>query len=344
MANLLDIIIPVYNDEDGLFMTLCSIYCQGNVPVGRIIIVDDCSDEKFNYEKVVRQFAGYLNCQLIRVPSNCGPGVARNEGIKYATSDYITFIDCGDVFAGITVLQKAIEDIKDNPLVYVFSYAHFSQVGENTLNDEWVGPEHNRLMGKIYKRCFLELYDIKFNEQVSRANEDIGFNVLCRLICGNLQKSLGITYLLEKDDVLIRWTYNPKSLTRFNNHAFYYKETESMSKNMIWAYEKASALGVDKELIQEDAYTVLSFLYFTYVGALNAGLSYTEDVFKGALYFYKEYFVKEAPNQHLFLAIYNDTLRNLESRDFYFEKFPPFNVIDFLNILDKKMKGEITNE
>ena len=336
MINNLDIIIPVYNDADGLFISLCSIASQGKLPI-KVIIVDDGSNEKNNYNEVVKRFTNYLDIKFIQLSSNRGPATARNAGLEQATARYVSFLDCGDVYVNTNSLAQTFNDIKEHPESFVFSYAHTSQKGENRYDDEYIPADNNRLMGKVYNKLFLDSFGIKFNEEAGRANEDIGFNVLCRLICEDLNHK----YLFESDTPMVRWSYNSNSLTRKNNYAFWYVETESMAKNMIYAYRKASELHVDEKLIQADAYNAFSFIYTLYIGALNEQSPYERDVFIGARYFYNNYFSMDEVNPQLFLQVYNEYMATLDYNDAFYLKFPPFTIIEFLNILSKE---KITNE
>ena len=74
--------------------------------------------------------------------------------------------------------------------------------------------------GKIYRRNFLEKYNIRFTPECSRANEDIGFNVLCRLILSHYNPN-GI---VSVEDPFISWRMDMNSLVRRNNGAFFFKE------------------------------------------------------------------------------------------------------------------------
>lgn len=103
----------------------------------------------------------------------------------------------------------------------------------------YVHPSHGRLLGKIYKTEFIKQYNISFNLQESYANEDIGFNNLCKLICLQIYSDNGIQTYLECEEPLIIWTYNPNSITRKNNHEFYFKCNFELSKNIIYAIEEA---------------------------------------------------------------------------------------------------------
>ena len=49
-----------------------------------------------------------------------------------------------------------------------------------------MGPDDNRLHGKIYSRKFLNEHDITFCFESSYMNEDIGFDRTCRIIGLNI--------------------------------------------------------------------------------------------------------------------------------------------------------------
>lgn len=337
MSNTLDIIIPVYNDTNGLFNSLCSIGGGYTLPIGKIIIVDDGSSREYDYKDIIKFFRTKYRIDYIRLSPNGGPASARNQGLSEATADYVMFLDCGDTICNQSVLAQVFDDIESNPDIWMFSYAHGTQVKPDGYNDEYVGPGHNRLMGKIFKREFLQKFSIRFNQEAGYSNEDIGFNTLCRLICNNeKEQRIG-----ESDDLFVRWTYDPKSLTRQDNHAFYFRAAPGMAKNKIYAYQEALRHDVDFALIRQDAYDVFAFIYLIYFGAMNTRPELVDDVFAGALYFYEEYFDKMETdfNPKQFLDAYNQNLLSLDLDDPFFVNFPSFTIIDFLNILEKESKG-----
>src|SRR3954462_722351 len=62
-----------------------------------IIVVNDGSTD--HTEAVVRSLMEKDNrIQLISLPSNIGPGLARNKGIEKSTSEYIAFLDDDDIW------------------------------------------------------------------------------------------------------------------------------------------------------------------------------------------------------------------------------------------------------
>lgn len=90
----LSVIVPVYNDSKHISVCLESLLNQSGVNI-KIIIVNDCSTD--DTYKIVTNYANEnSNIQVINMPTNSGPGLARNTGIKYVDTPYIAFIDSDD--------------------------------------------------------------------------------------------------------------------------------------------------------------------------------------------------------------------------------------------------------
>ena len=77
------VVIPAYNDADGLARCLGSL---GDLPV---IVVDDASDNSAEIAALCEQHGA----QLIRHHVNGGPGAARNTGLAAATTSLVAFVD-----------------------------------------------------------------------------------------------------------------------------------------------------------------------------------------------------------------------------------------------------------
>lgn len=341
--NNLDIIIPVYNSDKQLLSTLLSIGYSEDYNIQNIIIIDDYSTENNNYKEIIDKFSILYNIIYKRLPNNCGPGLARQEGIKISTAKYLTFIDCGDLIYN-TTFKRAFLLLEENPNTYVFSFGHNSEINDNH-EFEYISPNHNRLLGKIFNREFLIKYNIYFNQIETKINEDIGFNIACRLICQDIFNKTNEIKYIEIDTPLIMWVYHKNSITRYNNHEFYFKQGKGLGINAIHAIQLAENNNVDINLIQEQAYIIFCHLYFYYISTLNIHPEFIEENLQGALYFYKNYFIKTEKyplNAELFLKIYNKELQELycDLNDPFFIKFPSFSIIDFLNYLEKKYKEE----
>lgn len=84
------LVIPTYNEAPWLERCLNSVLHQ-TVPFDEVIVVDDGStDETFNI------LHNYNKFNVIYCDINKGVSHARNEGLKRATGDYVTFLDADD--------------------------------------------------------------------------------------------------------------------------------------------------------------------------------------------------------------------------------------------------------
>jgi glycosyltransferase involved in cell wall biosynthesis len=80
------IIVPVYNNRDGLAKALASIRELRDESF-EIIVVDDAS--LVSYDDLCKTHEAHL----VRLPTNAGPGNARNQGTMVATGEIFAFTD-----------------------------------------------------------------------------------------------------------------------------------------------------------------------------------------------------------------------------------------------------------
>ena len=197
---MIDLIIPYYNNPQGLLKTLKSI----NTDIFKVTIIDDGTD-------------GYLPPQLMaaqvfRYPFNKGPGYARQWGIDHTNNAYIMFIDAGDIFISKEIqeeIPKMIEKF-DYVNILVWPYIYKDEVTKQT---------DNRMHGKLYRRNFLNKYNITFCPESSYMDEDIGFNRTCRLISKSIQEPM-----VFFEEPIIKWIENENSLTQKDNRAVLYRD------------------------------------------------------------------------------------------------------------------------
>lgn len=87
------VIIPVYNVQDYILECLNSIIYQDFKDFEVIIVNDGSQDNSINNIKSI--IDNHSNIHLINKP-NGGLSSARNEGLRYATGEYVIFIDSDD--------------------------------------------------------------------------------------------------------------------------------------------------------------------------------------------------------------------------------------------------------
>ena len=127
------IIIPVYNVEEYLNRCLKSILNQTYSNYEVIIVNDGSPDNSDNiiksYEKEDKRFKGYKKV-------NGGLSDARNYGLKYATGDYLIFIDADDYIEN-NYLEKVNDVLERNKDIDVLKFKiKLVDEGENLIRME----------------------------------------------------------------------------------------------------------------------------------------------------------------------------------------------------------------
>lgn len=102
----LSVIIPIYNAKDYLRECLDSIINQSFKDI-EIICVDDGSTD--NSLEILQEYAQNDNRIKIVPQKNQYAGVARNNGMKVASGEYLHFMDSDDYLADEFVYEKMLE-------------------------------------------------------------------------------------------------------------------------------------------------------------------------------------------------------------------------------------------
>jgi glycosyltransferase involved in cell wall biosynthesis len=101
MTALVSAIIPVYNGARFVGEALESVLAQTVDARIEIIVIDDASTDGS-----VELLRSRSDIELVRLPENSGPSVARNRGLAVAQGDYIAFLDADDLWSpGKTRIQ-----------------------------------------------------------------------------------------------------------------------------------------------------------------------------------------------------------------------------------------------
>ncbi len=190
---MIDIIIPVYNAQETLPLTLMSIYLQQVSIPYQVTLVDDCSEG--DYQSIIDSFQDKMKIQYLRLDVNSGPGVAREYGIQHTGGDFITFIDSDDLFYDTDSLEEIFLSLTED-------YDMVSG-GEYEEDRNLFIINEGNLHGKFYRRQYLIDHDIHFN--TTRVHEDNFFNSLVLLTGARNYNLDRLTYL---------YCLNPNSITQ----------------------------------------------------------------------------------------------------------------------------------
>lgn len=183
----LSLIIPVYKSQDWICRCLDSILCSDSNTISYeiICIVDGSPD---NSEYLIRKYQDNYHNINIHIQENRGVSAARNKGIELAKGEFITFIDSDDtLFPGS--LSKLINNLGENcsnigvcrsfinskecyPWIKLFNNKDVITPKQMIAQ----GYDRGSVWGCVYKRSFLNNYNIKFIEGVSNGEDSIFFS------------------------------------------------------------------------------------------------------------------------------------------------------------------------
>ena len=109
----LSIIIPVYNQELFIVECLKSVFAQTRVP-DEVIVVDDRSTDESFYRVIEMTDDHPDNMSVIRHKENMGVSVARNDGLRKSTGDYIVLLDGDDMLTPRSI-EKRLKYLQKHP-------------------------------------------------------------------------------------------------------------------------------------------------------------------------------------------------------------------------------------
>lgn len=273
----LDIIIPYYNNIEGLEKTLESVVFPELSNI-HITVVDDCSIKSCDEIK-----EKYPTVNFLRLEQNSGPGIARQYGIEHTNSMYIMFIDTGDYILSKYNLIEVLSTITNNTVPYMYLW-------------RWLNAEHNSyssswnplLHGWVIKREFIEMYGIKFCAESSRSNEDVGFIQSCLLMIRQLKLNNKIQFFKFNEAPIYMYTYDPESITHANNKLYMYTtHIKGLCINAKHVFNFGLKNNVDINLLVPFVCEIMITLYQNFLDCIVNKPEYAEQNWKYIQDYYK---------------------------------------------------------
>lgn len=180
---MISVIIPVYNVEEYLNDCLLSVLNQTYSDL-EIICVEDCSTD--SSLEILENFANIDDrIRIVRNKVNSSLGFSRNEGLKYASGEYILFLDSDDWIDFKTIEILYDKSKKDNLDVLIFKAINYDDNKRIFYHEDYYDLKYmdkylNKVFNhedltsnefininvsawnKFYSRAFLEEHDLKF--------------------------------------------------------------------------------------------------------------------------------------------------------------------------------------
>ena len=230
---MIDIIIPAYNSHKTINRAIDSVLSQSYQDY-HITIVND-GGEPYNINNI--------DCLTeLRYDENKGPGYARNYGIDHTNGDYILFIDADDYLEGTYALQSLLNCFKEDVVLVIGGIHAETPDGGVRL----IRSNGNFMHGKMYKRSFIEKYNIRSNEN-SRCCEDDSFNSLFLLCMDKPYKDVSFS------EPVYRWTYTEGSLGRKNPDEWEHKIVpRGMLENKIYIFNELEKRNINSDRVIYD--------------------------------------------------------------------------------------------
>jgi glycosyltransferase involved in cell wall biosynthesis len=191
----ISIIIPVYNSESYIEKCLSSLIDQ-TFSDFEIICIDDGSID--NSRDIIDNFMELDKRIKVICQSNLYAGVARNNGLKYASGEYVIFLDADDFFDKnmlSTVVSKADSEESD---IVIFSARYYDNQTGKISEPDWLikkalVPKKTPFSyedvkdyifnlttpvpwNKLYRRSFIDESKLQF-QATKRSNDEYFVNI-----------------------------------------------------------------------------------------------------------------------------------------------------------------------
>ena len=196
MNGLCSVIVPIYNVEKYVKCCVTSLLEQDYEQI-EIILVDDGSTD--NSGKILDELIKKENNNVVLIhKDNGGVSSARNTGLKRAKGKYIMFVD-GDDFVEKNYVSSFVNLLEKTNAELGVSYnrlqdhqspsrkkIYYDTISSNSaLEDMYLEKLDVAVWNKIYRKDFLDNYNISFQEQFWFA-EGMTFNVACYLAANTI--------------------------------------------------------------------------------------------------------------------------------------------------------------
>lgn len=319
----IDVIIPAFHAQETIERTVASIAIQSILDQLRVTIVNDADEN--DYKRVVNRYKDLMDIRELKMKENGGPGVARQYGIDHTDCPYFTCIDADDTFAGAFSLAILLKNLEENPTCHLAA-GSFAEEQENL---QFYGHQDDMIwmFGKLYRRSFVEKYDIRFND--TRANEDNGFNTLIRLLSDDMERIIFV-----QDNVYF-WHSKPDSITRINNCEYSYNQSfPGYTDNMIYAVTEAKKRKPFNGYISFWATQTMFHLYTYYLQTCSRDPRFKEQNYKCCVKYYNEVFkkIRTELSDKIFEEIFSEVMRTSDMTGIA----PKITIYQFLEQLEQE--------
>ena len=248
------VIVAIYNVEKYLENCLDSLVNQ-TLKDMEIILVNDGSLD--NSEKIINKYLKKYNNIKYLKKKNGGQSSARNYGLKYASGDYIGFVD-GDDYVKLDMYEKMYKkaisedfDMVACDLNYIYPDRNMivsSGIKEDTKDiDRVYINNYPSVCNKIFKKDVIK--NMKFKEGVWFEDVEFIYRILANI------KSVGVIH----EDLTQYVQRDGSVMHSVSPHIFDYVD----NMNTVIDYYKKKGIYVEYQKVLE--YVYVRYLYATFI-------------------------------------------------------------------------------
>ena len=208
---MISVVIPAFNVEKYIEECLQSVIWQTYDDLEIICINDGSKDET---QRILEKYARLDPRVKVVIQENKSVSCARNLGLKYATSDYITFVDSDDVIGRdymkrlwenrnkadcvmVNMRRFSTEVLLDkSELSWYERYNLSDKTGLYEMTPIFMSRVFMTCWGKLFKKSIIEKYNMKFYEGVIHEDNAYCYEYLSH--CKNLYYVNEILYNYRK--------------------------------------------------------------------------------------------------------------------------------------------------
>ncbi len=293
----ISVIIPAYNRAETIRRSVESVLNQTYPNIEILVVNDGSTDNTGDILDEIQENWGKQNPKsqhqlLVIHTENQGVSMARNEGLKVMTGEYVGFVDSDD-YIEATMYEKLIEKAEAEELDIVACETEAiypmgnviisSRIQDGQDSRKLLVDAYTVLWNKIYRRELLE--GITFKENVWY--EDVLFLFLVYPKCHRVGSIADVGYYYVQNEGSITYTYNEKL----------YQLIENMD-DIIDYYEEQ---GLTSCYLAELEYSYVRYLYGTFMRRLMKSKDF-EKVEEGRVFVegkVKEKFPKYKKNPYI---------------------------------------------
>lgn len=317
----ISIIMPVYNAEKYLKMTIESVLNQSFLEFELIAIDDGSTDKSLD---ILKKYSKIDTRIVVIEQENSGVSKTRNKGINVAKGKYLSFLDADDLLDSNFLMELYEKSERYNTDIYITGYSIFYgakpdevAIYNNQLSDSDrnLVPIHGQdlfaylrsiglgvnIWNKLFKMTFIKKFNINFSE-TQTFDEDMFFVWKCCLVANKIYLDNNCRYYYRLS--------NSSSIMKYHENIYeQYREGFSNIKNFVKEHD-VDLINIDNT-INEVFISKVPILVFMLI---RSPLRYSYKKKKLESYFTNHTLKKELPSNN------NNRNLNLYMRFVYYKQ------------------------